>query len=50
MISDKRENKYSTLIRIPASGVSKSMGIAFISFADLFDRENPDILIVLGDR
>lgn len=33
-----------------ASGVSKSMGIAFISFADLFDRENPDILIVLGDR
>lgn len=33
----------------PAS-ISKSMGIAMISFADYFSQLNPDILIVLGDR
>lgn len=30
--------------------VSKTMGLAFISFADMFAREKPDMLIVLGDR
>ncbi len=32
------------------SAISKSMGLAMISFADYFDRINPDLLIVLGDR
>ncbi len=32
------------------SSISKSMGIAMISFADYFQRLNPDLLIVLGDR
>ncbi|NBI63086.1 UDP-N-acetylglucosamine 2-epimerase (hydrolyzing) [Clostridiales bacterium] len=31
-------------------GISKTMGIAFISFADLLARERPDMLLVLGDR
>lgn len=30
--------------------ISKSMGLAMISFADYFDRLKPDLLIVLGDR
>lgn len=33
----------------PAS-ISKSMGLAMISFADYFAKLNPDLLIVLGDR
>lgn len=33
----------------PAS-ISKSMGLAMISFADYFSRIKPDLLIVLGDR
>lgn len=32
------------------SGVSKSMGLAIIGFADYFAESNPDMLIVLGDR
>lgn len=32
------------------SSISKSMGLAMISFADYFDKVNPDLLIVLGDR
>lgn len=32
------------------SSISKSMGLAMISFADYFARLNPDMLIVLGDR
>lgn len=32
------------------SAVSKSMGLAMISFADYFCKLNPDMLIVLGDR
>jgi GDP/UDP-N,N'-diacetylbacillosamine 2-epimerase (hydrolysing) len=32
------------------SAISKSMGIAMISFADYFDRLKPNMLIVLGDR
>lgn len=32
------------------SAISKSMGLAMISFADYFERLNPDMLVVLGDR
>jgi len=31
-------------------GISKSMGLAIISFAEYFDESRPDALIVLGDR
>ncbi|MCM1261967.1 MAG: UDP-N-acetylglucosamine 2-epimerase [Butyrivibrio sp.] len=33
----------------PAS-VSKTMGLAMILFSEVFERQNPDMLIVLGDR
>lgn len=33
-----------------AIGISKSMGLAIISFAEAFERLNPDLIIVLGDR
>lgn len=33
-----------------ASSISKSMGLALISFADYFRRSNPDLFIILGDR
>lgn len=32
------------------SSISKSMGLAMISFADYFEKLNPALLIVLGDR
>lgn len=32
------------------SAISKSMGLAMISFADYFDELKPDMLVVLGDR
>lgn len=32
------------------TAISKSMGLAMISFADYFERLDPDLLIVLGDR
>lgn len=32
------------------SAVSKSMGMAMISFADYFKKVKPDLLIILGDR
>lgn len=32
------------------TSISKSMGIAIIGFADYFEKLNPDLLIVLGDR
>lgn len=32
------------------SGISKSMGLAMISFADYFASSKPDLLVVLGDR
>lgn len=32
------------------AGISKSMGLAMISFADYFEKLIPDMLIVLGDR
>jgi len=31
-------------------GISKSMGLAMISFAEYFEESRPDILLVLGDR
>lgn len=33
-----------------ASAVVKSMGLATIGFADAFERLNPELLIILGDR
>lgn len=33
-----------------ASSIVKSMGLATISFADVFERLRPDLLFVLGDR
>ncbi|PKM67426.1 MAG: UDP-N-acetylglucosamine 2-epimerase (hydrolyzing) [Firmicutes bacterium HGW-Firmicutes-2] len=33
-----------------SSSISKSMGLAMISFADYFYKLDPDLLIVLGDR
>lgn len=33
-----------------AIGISKSMGLAQISFAEAYDELKPDILVVLGDR
>lgn len=32
------------------SSISKSMGLAMISFADYFEKLNPDLLVALGDR
>lgn len=32
------------------SGISKSMGLALISFSDYFNEENPHMVIILGDR
>lgn len=31
-------------------GIAKSMGLATIGFADTFERLNPDVLVILGDR
>lgn len=33
-----------------ACGISKSMGLAMISFAEYFEESKPDALLVLGDR
>lgn len=33
-----------------AVGISKSMGLAMISFSECFTRLNPDLILVLGDR
>jgi GDP/UDP-N,N'-diacetylbacillosamine 2-epimerase (hydrolysing) len=33
-----------------ASGVTKSMGLGLISFADEFERLKPDLILILGDR
>lgn len=32
------------------AGISKTMGLAMMGFADYFDRLKPDMLLVLGDR
>ncbi len=31
-------------------GIAKSMGLATIGFADVFERLQPDVLVILGDR
>lgn len=31
-------------------GITKSIGLATIGFADALDRQNPDIVVILGDR
>ena len=31
-------------------GVTKSMGVALLGFADYFERNRPDIVVILGDR
>ncbi len=33
-----------------AVGITKSMGLALIGFADFFEKYHPDIIIILGDR
>jgi GDP/UDP-N,N'-diacetylbacillosamine 2-epimerase (hydrolysing) len=33
-----------------ATGITKSIGIGILSFADAFERSRPDLVIVLGDR
>ncbi|GIQ62821.1 hypothetical protein PACILC2_13890 [Paenibacillus cisolokensis] len=32
------------------AGITKSMGVGLIGFADVFERLRPDIVVVLGDR
>lgn len=45
------DNKIEMLVNSDTSiGVSKSIGLGLISFADIFDKIRPDILLVLGDR
>ena len=45
------EQKIEILISSDTSvSISKSMGLAMISFAEYFERTNPDMLMVLGDR
>ncbi len=33
-----------------SSGITKSMGLALIGFADAYEQLNPDLILVLGDR
>lgn len=47
----KIDKKIEMLLSSDTSvGISKSMGLAQISFAEAYEELNPDILIVLGDR
>lgn len=47
----KIDKKVEMLLSSDTSiGVSKSMGLAQISFAEAYDELKPDILVVLGDR
>lgn len=47
----KIDKKIEMLLSSDTSiGISKSMGLAQISFAESFDELNPDIVVVLGDR
>lgn len=47
----KIDKKVEMLLSSDTSvGITKSMGLALISFAEAFDELKPDILIVLGDR
>jgi len=45
------DEKLEVLLSSDSSvGISKSMGLAMISFSEVFDRLKPDLLVVLGDR
>ncbi|WP_042170047.1 UDP-N-acetylglucosamine 2-epimerase [Paenibacillus gorillae] len=46
-INDKVEMLLSSDTAI---GITKSMGLGLIGFADVFERLNPDIVVLLGDR
>lgn len=47
----KIDKKIEMLLSSDTSiGISKSMGLAQISFAEAYDELNPDIVVVLGDR
>ena len=47
----KIDKKVEMLLSSDTSvGISKSMGLAQISFSELFKELNPDIVIILGDR
>lgn len=47
----KIHKKIEILLNADSStAVSKSMGLAMISFADYFEQSKPDVLLVLGDR
>ena len=47
----KIDKKIEMLLSSDTSvGISKSMGLAQISFAEAYDELNPDIIVVLGDR
>lgn len=56
-ISELKNRKVKNIVSIETllstqsrSGIAKSVGLATISFADVFERENLDCLLVLGDR
>lgn len=47
----KIDEKLEILLSSDTSvGISKSMGLAIIGFADAFERLRPDMVVVLGDR
>lgn len=47
----KIDEKVEILLSSDTSiGISKSMGLAIISFSEVFDRLKPDMVVVLGDR
>lgn len=46
-ITDKVEMLLSSDTNV---GITKSMGVALVGFADCFDRLKPDMVIILGDR
>lgn len=47
----KIDEKIETLLSSDTTiGISKSMGLTMISFAECFSRLNPDMVVVLGDR
>ena len=47
----KIDEKVEVLLSSDTSvGISKSMGLALISFSESYQRLNPDLIIILGDR
>jgi GDP/UDP-N,N'-diacetylbacillosamine 2-epimerase (hydrolysing) len=47
IIDEKIELLLSSDTRV---GISKSIGLGVISFAEMFNRKKPDLLLILGDR